>query len=160
MDLLLNTDECLHLFIQKDHAFVQLEWSSDPPPDQWWILIRNQRVVWRHLTRQLLSTQYVVNPTAELQRKLMLGVWMEETLTASLMQSCLSSSRQSSRRSSRDWCFSFRALVWVVRSFNEDVGLSGPAVNKSDLNYRNSSKQISIKSRADMFFCVSRLHSG
>lgn len=54
---------------------------------------------------------------------------IQESLTASLMQSFRSSSRQISKRSSRDWCFSFRALVWVVRSFTGDVGLSGPAKN-------------------------------
>lgn len=55
------------------------------------------------------------------------------------MQSCLSSSRQSPRRSSSDWCFSFSALVWVVRSFNEDVGLSEPAIVPTQviLTYRN-----------------------
>lgn len=123
----------LHLFISKDQPFVQFEWSSDSPPDMWRILIRHQRIVWRHLTRQLLLIQKICNPTAQSKYTITcVCVWIEETLTASLMQSCLSSSRQSSRRSSRDWCFSFRALVWVVRSFNEDVGLSGPAMNASE----------------------------
>lgn len=45
----------------------------------------------------------------------------------------------------------------VVRSFNEDVGLSGPEMCTRGQNFY---KWISTKSRADMFFHVSGLHSG
>lgn len=45
----------------------------------------------------------------------------------------------------------------VVRSFNEDVGLSGPEMCTRDQNFY---KWISTKPRANMFFRVSRLHSG
>lgn len=71
---------------------------------------------------------------------------MLELLTASLMQSFLSSSRQSSRRSSRDWCFNFSALVWVVRSFTGDVGLSGPAL-KTQMDQIRLSSSASVSAR-------------